>query len=152
MITGAFGMPSSPLSSPAWPPRVRPAGARPLDAHSAGGRPSAVPSGSAAAAAAVASFTGGPSVVAFPPRNEPFAFREELESKYRDGLRRSPSSTYVDLEGDIVWTQEYLRYRVNGCDHATAVQKVLDQIDGRGIAPVCGNPPAAGAVAVSAAQ
>lgn len=108
--------------------------------------PSAVPSGSAAVTAAMASATDGASVVAFPPRNEPFAFREELESKYRDGLRRSPSSTYVDLEGDIVWTQEYLRYRVNGCDHATAVQKVLDQIDGRGIAPVCGNPPAAGAV------
>ncbi len=109
--------------------------------------PSAVPSGSAAATAAMASATGGASVVAFPPRNEPFAFREELESKYRDGLRRSPSSTYVDLEGDIVWTQEYLRYRVNGCDHATAAQKVLDQIDGRGIAPVCGDPQAAGAVA-----
>jgi hypothetical protein len=86
------------------------------------------------------------SVVAFPPRNEPYAFRQELEVRYRDGLHRSPSSTYVDIEGDIVWTQEYLRYRVNQCDHATAVQKVLDQIDGRGIAPVCGNPPA-GAVA-----
>ena len=86
-------------------------------------------------------------VIGFPPRNEPFAFRQDLEAKYRDGLRRSPSSTYVDLEGDIVWTQEYLRYRVNQCDHATAVQKVLDQIDGRGIAPVCGNPPAGGQVA-----
>ena len=86
-------------------------------------------------------------VIAFPPRNEPFAFREALEAKYRDGLRRSASSTYVDLEGDIVWTQEYLRYRVNQCDHATAVQKVIDQIDGRGIAPVCGNPPAGGQVA-----
>jgi len=79
--------------------------------------------------------------IAFPPRNEPFAFRQELEAKYRDGLRRSPSSTYVDVEGDIVWTQEYLRYRVNQCDHATAVQKVLDQIDGRGVAPACGDSP-----------
>jgi len=108
--------------------------------------PSAVPSGSAAATAALASAPDGANVIAFPPRNEPFAFREALESRYRDGLRRSPSSTYVDLEGDIVWTQEYLRYRVNQCDHATAVQKVLDQIDGRGIAPVCGNPTAGGAV------
>ncbi|MCU0251477.1 MAG: hypothetical protein MUE61_14805 [Vicinamibacterales bacterium] len=80
-------------------------------------------------------------VIAFPPRNEPFAFREELERKYRDGLRRSPSSTYVDLEGDIVWTQEYLRYRVNECSHDVAVQRVLAQIDGQGILPVCGNPP-----------
>jgi len=109
--------------------------------------PSAIASGSAAATAATASAGDGASAIAFPPRNEPFAFREDLEAKYRDGLRRSPSSTYVDVEGDIVWTQEYLRYRVNQCDHATAVQKVLDQIDGRGIAPVCGDPPAGGAVA-----
>jgi len=112
--------------------------------------PSAMASGVGAAAAPrlpAAGTAGDPSgVIAFPPRNEPFAFREELERKYRDGLRRSPSSTYVDLEGDIVWTQEYLRYRVNQCDHATAVQKVLDQIDGRGISPVCGNPPPGGAV------
>ena len=108
--------------------------------------PSAITSGAAAVTAALAAAPDGAGVIAFPPRNEPFAFREELERKYRDGLRRSPSSTYVDLEGDIVWTQEYLRYRVNQCDHATAVQKVLDQIDGRGIAPVCGNPPAGGSV------
>ena len=100
--------------------------------------PSALSSGLSAASAAAGDVAVA---IAFPPRNEPFAFREELERKYRDGLGRSPSSTYVDLEGDIVWTQEYLRYRVNQCDHATAVQKVLDQIDGRGIAPVCGNPP-----------
>jgi len=83
---------------------------------------------------------GGPpagAVVAFPPRNEPFAFRQELEAKYRDGLRRSATASYVDVEGAIVWTQEYLRYRVNRCGHAAARQKVLDQIDGKGIAPVC---------------
>lgn len=107
--------------------------------------PSAVASGSAAAIAAAAGEASG--VVAFPPRNEPFAFREDLERKYRDGLGRSLSPTHVDLEGDIVWTQEYLRYRVNQCDHATAEQKVFDQIDGRGIAPVCGNPPSGGVVA-----
>ncbi|MGE5198493.1 MAG: hypothetical protein ACM3H9_02550 [Rhodospirillaceae bacterium] len=107
--------------------------------------PSAPPSGLGVRTNAPGPDAAG--VVAFPPRNEPYAFRQELEAKYRDGLRRSPSSTYVDLEGDIVWTQEYLRYRVNQCDHATAVQKVLDQIDGRGIAPVCGNPPAGGQVA-----
>jgi hypothetical protein len=75
--------------------------------------------------------------VNFPPRNEPMAFRQELESKYRDDLRRGPISTSVDNEGDIVWTQEYLRYRVNGCTHGDAVQRVFLQIDGRGIQPVC---------------
>jgi hypothetical protein len=77
------------------------------------------------------------SSVPFPPRNESFDFRQELERKYRDGLRRQPSSTYVDVEGAIVWTQEYLRYRVNACGHVASSQKVMDQIDGRGIGPPC---------------
>jgi hypothetical protein len=81
----------------------------------------------------------GSSLIAFPPRDESFAFRNELEVKYRDGLHRGLSATFVDTEGDVVWIQEYLRYRVNGCSHAEAVQKVLDQIDGRGAASVCGN-------------
>jgi hypothetical protein len=77
----------------------------------------------------------------FPPRNEPFDFRTQLEAKYRDGLHRTATSTFVDVEGDIVWTQEYLRYRVNQCDHPTAVAKVFAQIDGGGIQPVCGSAP-----------
>jgi len=43
----------------------------------------------------------------------------------------------VDREGDVVWIQEYLRYRVNSCGHAAAVQSVLTQIDGRSAPPVC---------------
>jgi hypothetical protein len=81
----------------------------------------------------------GSSLVAFPPRDESFEFRNDLEVKYRDGLHRGAGSTFVDREGDVVWIQEYLRYRVNGCLHADAQQKVLDQIDGRPAAPVCGN-------------
>jgi hypothetical protein len=75
--------------------------------------------------------------VAFPPRNEPFDFRLQLEAKYRDGLQRSPSRTAVDTEGDIVWTQEYLRYRVSRCSHQQAQDRVLLQIAGGGIAPGC---------------
>jgi hypothetical protein len=75
----------------------------------------------------------------FPPRNEPLAFRVTLEAKYRDGLRRSPSTTFVDIEGDIVWTQEYLRYRTTGCDHEAASAKVREQLQGQ--------PPSAGCVA-----
>src|SRR5262245_8169793 len=63
----------------------------------------------------------GIAAVNFPPRNEPFDFRQQLEVKYRDGLRRGAVQTFVDLEGDIVWTQEYLRYRVNACDHQSAI-------------------------------
>ncbi len=79
--------------------------------------------------------------VAFPPRDESFRFRQELETVYRTGLQRAETSSYVDAEGDLVWTQEYLRYRVNGCGHAEAAARTLAQIDGAGIAPVCGDTP-----------
>jgi PKD domain-containing protein len=76
--------------------------------------------------------------VAFPPRNEPFDFRNQLEDYYKNVLHRSLAApTAVDVEGDIVWTQEYLRYRVSSCSHEDAVQKVLSQIRGGGIASDC---------------
>ncbi len=36
---------------------------------------------------------GGNVVVSFPPRDESLDFRNQLEAKYRDGLRRGPTST-----------------------------------------------------------
>lgn len=81
--------------------------------------------------------TASGGTVIFPPRNESLDFRQQLEVKYRDGLKRGPTTTSVDNEGDVVWTQEYLRYRVNGCSHGDAVAKVFQQIDGLGIQPVC---------------
>jgi hypothetical protein len=74
---------------------------------------------------------------AFPPRNEPFEFMLQLESKYQDGLRRPPGTSAVDVEGNIVWTQEYLRFRASGCTHDQSQQKVFDEIDGR-LAAACG--------------
>lgn len=73
----------------------------------------------------------------FPPRNESLNFRNSLEAKYRDGLRRGAGLSSVDNEGDVVWIQEYLRYRVNGCSHAVSIDKVFAQIDGRGVQPLC---------------
>ena len=73
----------------------------------------------------------------FPPRNEPLTFRNDLETKYRDGLGRPPLPTYVDREGNAVWVQEYLRYRVGGCGQTEAIQKVMQQIDGLGVQPPC---------------
>lgn len=75
--------------------------------------------------------------VTFPPRNETLDFRQQLETKYRTGLGRSGSPTYVDVEGAAVWLTEYLRYRVNRCSHAESVSRTFQQIDGRGIAPTC---------------
>ena len=36
-----------------------------------------------------------------------------------------------------MWITEYTRYRVNGCGHDEAVQKVFRIIDGSGDQPVC---------------
>ena len=81
----------------------------------------------------------GPMDVLFPSRADAFQFRNELEVKYQTGLNRPPSQTYVDREGDVVWVQEYLRYRVNYCDHATAVARVMAQIDGQPPGGLCGD-------------
>jgi hypothetical protein len=79
--------------------------------------------------------------VSFPPRNDSFDFRNQLETKYATGLGRAAQNTYVDREGEVVWTQEYMRYRTNGCDHPTATQRVMTQIDGQAAGGVCGAPP-----------
>jgi hypothetical protein len=75
-------------------------------------------------------------LINFPPRNEILQFRQQLESKYQQ-MGRGLTTTFVDVEGSLVWTQEYMRYRVNACDHATAVQKVFSQIDTGQVAATC---------------
>ena len=83
----------------------------------------------------------GPMDVLFPARNESFLFRNDLETKYATGLGRAAAGSFVDREGDVVWMQEYIRYRVNGCDHATALARVIAQIDGGVAGGICGAPP-----------
>ncbi len=106
----------------------------------------ALPTSPTASAAAESTITfvggvSGPMDVLFPSRGDSFQFRNELESKYQSGLNRSPTSSFVDREGEVVWTQEYIRYRVNGCDHATAVSRVMTQIDGGAAGGICAAPP-----------
>ena len=83
----------------------------------------------------------GPMDVFFPGRNESFQFRNDLETKYQTGLGRGAGATFVDKEGEVVWTQEYMRYRANGCDHVTALQRVFTQIDGGAAGGICAAPP-----------
>ena len=63
-------------------------------------------------------------------------FRRRLETKYQQ-MGRGLQQTFVDMEGSVIWTQEYLRYRVNECDHASATQKVMAQIDGGAVSATC---------------
>src|ERR671913_349924 len=69
------------------------------------------PTAATTAAAMLISSGGnlGPMDVAFPSRADAFQFRNELETKYQTGLNRGASLTFVDREGDVVWTQEYIR-------------------------------------------
>lgn len=75
--------------------------------------------------------------IPFPPRNEGLDFMNQLEAEYRDKLRSSASTAFVNNEGRVVWILEYLRYRLNGCGHGDAVTRVFQQILGQGIQPVC---------------
>lgn len=78
--------------------------------------------------------------VAFPPRDESLHFLLMLNTHYRDVGQRAivlaPLSIgdaeihlHVDLEGILVWLQEYLRLRVNGYTHLDAVADVFAQIN-----------------------
>jgi hypothetical protein len=80
----------------------------------------------------------GTMAVTFPATTDPTQFAIELESKYQNGLGRPATQTYVDPEGAVVWVQEYIRYRVQACDHATAVQRIRAQIGGASAAAACG--------------
>lgn len=75
--------------------------------------------------------------IPFPPRNEGLLFMNTLNDTYRDALRRSQTTSVVNNEGAVVWVLEYLRYRLNGCNHGDATTKVIQQIRGQGIQPVC---------------
>ena len=90
----------------------------------------------------------GPTAMPSPARNETVDFRNQLETKYQTGLNRTATITAVDREGEVIWIQEYIRYRVSGCDHGTSVQRVMTQIDSGAAGPDCGATPT-GAVAVS---
>lgn len=76
--------------------------------------------------------------ISLPGRDQSYDFRNQLETKYLTGLLRAAAPTFVDREGEVVWTQEYIRYRINGCDHATATQRVLSQVAGQAAGAVCG--------------
>lgn len=79
-----------------------------------------------------------PSVINFPPRDQPNAFFQSLIAYYRNVLRRTPSPTYVDPEGQNVWLTEYFRFYLNGCPHSEAMNRTLSEITTGGTQPVCG--------------
>lgn len=75
--------------------------------------------------------------IPFPPRNEGLLFMVAVDDLYRTTLGRAALSSFVNAEGAVVWVLEYLRYRLNGCNHGDASTRVFQQIRGQGIQPVC---------------
>ena len=75
----------------------------------------------------------------FPPRNEALTFRQALEPVYQ-ARGAALADTVVDAEGDVIWTMEYYRYVLSGCSNTQSIQKIMDQIDGRGVPADCGAP------------
>ena len=77
-------------------------------------------------------------LIGFPPRGDAEAFGAELDAKFGEELQRPASVTFVDGASAALWTQEYIRYRVQACSHIDAIQRTFMQMDGLGIQPVCG--------------
>lgn len=76
-----------------------------------------------------------PPALALPSRAEAIDFRHTVETRFR---AVPPTPTFVDIDAIAIWSIEYIWYRVNGCDHDAATARVLAQIEGRGVQPVCG--------------
>jgi hypothetical protein len=76
--------------------------------------------------------------LAFPPRQDAYAFRQALEDKYGVQMGRQKAAAYADTEGSVVWLTEYLMYRVHACNHTQAMAKIQMEIEGTGMPPVCG--------------
>lgn len=81
--------------------------------------------------------TPAPAAVQFPPRNETKAAVVAFNNDYGRRGRRNrvvlsdeePDPLYLDNEGLIVWSQQYLLYRVQGQTHQAAVDAVLRDIE-----------------------
>jgi hypothetical protein len=88
-----------------------------------------------AAPAPICSLLAFPETAVYPPRDHVVDFRRQLGAKYQSQGRSAQSS--VDGDGAAIWLSEYLRYRTSGCDHATASQKALEQVDGKPASETC---------------
>jgi hypothetical protein len=62
--------------------------------------------------------------------SESVHFRQALETKYRDDLRRAGSEVNLDPDTEALWIHEYMRNRLATCNHADALAHIIDQIDG----------------------
>jgi hypothetical protein len=74
----------------------------------------------------------------FPPGSQVLSFFSCLENATLDPrLRERTAQGFVDPGGTAVWLQEWLRYVANGCSGTEATTRVLLQVGGQGIQPVC---------------
>jgi len=74
----------------------------------------------------------------FPPHDETLRFRHVLEAYYRDTLKRPVQQTYVDVNSEVTWIREYLRYRLTTCPHEEALRRIRVTIAGAVTPSGCG--------------
>ena len=75
--------------------------------------------------------------VILPTLAESTAFRTALEAGYRRTLNRAEQPVRVTPQESVLWTRRYLRYRLNGCPHQDAVEKVFRQLRDGVVARLC---------------
>jgi hypothetical protein len=63
-----------------------------------------------------------------PPADETFAFYRQLDAAMWRRPDVAVSTTHVDVEGEAVWLQAYLRERLTGMRDHDARAAVLDRI------------------------
>lgn len=80
--------------------------------------------------AAAPPLCGRPGALVMPSRSETLAFRRQLDDRLRGAPSVKSVPTFVDLEGEAVWLQEYLHHRMENCSHEEAAMTVLRQIRG----------------------
>jgi hypothetical protein len=85
----------------------------------------------------VAPVCGRIEAVMMPPRDHAVDFRRRLEARLRTSRDLATSPLYVDLEGEAIWMQEYLRFRLSGCSTADATTRVFREIEGLPPLPAC---------------
>jgi hypothetical protein len=70
-----------------------------------------------------------PRAPTFPPRNEMVDFRRRLDARLPVAVDAAAHSA-VDLEGEAVWLEEYVRRRLANCGHGEAIDVVRQHIIG----------------------
>jgi hypothetical protein len=78
--------------------------------------------------------------IILPLPQETAEFRTVLEGVYRDRLGRAATPTAINPVDAMTWMRRYLRFRLHGCSHDSAMSRVWQQIADGIPQPLCARP------------